>query len=253
MIWLTRALSTLLAIACLASVPAPSHATEFSDLSGAWLMAQLTVTVSRVPVVGKLYAQSRLVSVHQLRHEGERLHGAGRVCQLELESGSRLVRTALSARARASLPLPRVDARLVLDARGELGFSQPKQLLVVGARLRSPMTDPLPTRPDAPEVIDEDGDGHPGMTIEVRGIAPGRLYVVQRSWTELSGKMVAPDAFAGALRFENEQVVLDATSFLLRRTPPTEPLLSRSWFRLQRLPKEASCETARAQAKGWFQ
>lgn len=247
---LARVLVVALATACFAR-PTPGRATD-ADLSGTWLMAQLTTTVSRVPVVGKVYAESRLLSLHQLQHAGERLYGEGRLCALELDSGTRLVRTALPLRAQSSLPAPRVDARVMRDERGQLGFWQPKQLLVVGARLRSPLTDPLPTRPDAPEVYDQDDDGHPGLTVEVRGIAPGRLFVVQRSWTELQGKQVSPDAFAGDLRFAHEQVVLDATSFLLRRTLATEPLLSRSWFRLQRLSPDASCEGAVAYAKEWF-
>lgn len=250
---LLRALALSLTFACFARAPRPSHAQEASDLSGTWLMAQLTTTISRVPVVGKVYAQSRVISVHQLRHAGEQLHGPGTLCQLELESGSRLVRTALSKRALTRLPPPHLDARVVRGARGQLDFWQPRQLLIVGARLEKPLTDPLPTRLDAPQVIDEEGDGHPGLTIEVSGLAPGRLYVVQRSWTELKGSLVARDAFAGALRFDHEQVVLDATSFLLRRSLPSEPVLARSWFRLQRLVGETSCEAARARAKGWFE
>lgn len=250
---LARAVTACLTVACLTRVPTPSRATDAGDLSGSWLMAQLATSVSHVPVVGKVYAQSRLVSIHQLQHQGERLFGPGRLCELALESGSRLVRTTLSARAQASLPTPHIDARVARNARGQLAFWQPKQLLVVGARLRTPMTDPLPTRDDAPEVIDQDGDGYPGLTIQVRGIAPGRLYVVQRGWTELHGNLVTHDAFAGALRFHNEQVVLDATSFFLRRTLAIEPMLSRSWFRLQRLPDGASCESARARAQAWFQ
>jgi hypothetical protein len=249
---LLRALITLLLCASFSRMPSAVAAVDDVDFSGTWLMVQLTTTVSRVPILGNIYAQTRVISVHELRHEGERLYGPGRLCRLELDSGTRFVRAGFSERTKAHLPLPMVDARLSEASSGEVKLWQPSRPSVVGARLEDPQRDPLPTRPEAPEVVDEDRDGHPGLTIEVSGLASGQVYVVQRSWTELRGHLVSADAFAGKLRFRNEQVVLDATSRRLRRTPETSPDPSRSWFRLQRLPEDTTCEAALPLAESWF-
>lgn len=234
------------------SLPRSSHAIAPATLSGRWVMAQVTTTVARVPIVGSVYATSRLVSLHVLRHEHERLFGEGRLCTLSLDSGSRFVHTSLSSATKARLPSPRLDARLGLDARGQLTIHQDKQVVVVGARLENTLLDPLPQRSDDPRVFDEEGDGRPGMTVEVGGILSGSIYVAQRSWTELSGTLVGKDGFAGALRFGNEQVVLKATSRRLGRRLDTKPVPERSWFRMARLLDTADCEVAEDLAASWF-
>jgi hypothetical protein len=240
------------ALLTLLALPHPGHAGAEVLLSGHWVMAQRTTNVARVPILGNIYATSEVVTLLQLRHDRGRLFGTGRLCRLELDSGSRWVSTRLRAEAKALLPAPVVDARLGLDGAGNVTLRQDKRVVVVGARLDNPSSDPLPRIPSDPTVFDEDRDGLPGMTVEIGGIAPGRIYVAQRSWTELSGRMVARDGFAGQLRFGNEQVVLQATSQRLEHAPVTHPVPSQSWFRMRRLPDHADCALAEVVARSWF-
>jgi hypothetical protein len=241
------------AVTALLLVAPARRATTQDAFTGSWVMAQLATSAARVPILGEVQAQSRLVTVHRLRHEGGRLQGVGTLCRLELDSGSWFVRIRMPPATQARLPPPRVDARVGRDARGQWRFRQDKQLVVVGARLADPLLDPLPRRAGDPRVVDEDRDGQPGLTIEVGGIAPGRLYVAQRSWTELSGTGAGDQAFAGSLRFGNEQVVLRASSSRLARAPMSRPVPERSWFRLQRLSGSPDCAAARAAAAPWFE
>lgn len=250
---LPRACCGAALILALLALPRAGHAGAHAVLSGRWVMAQRTTNVARVPVVGEIYATSEVVALHQLRHENERLFGAGRLCRLELNSGSRWVSTSLLPAAKARLPQPVVDARLGLDGDGNVTLRQERRVVVVGARLDNPSFDPLPRLPSDRTVFDEDRDGRPGMSVEIGGIVPGRIYVAQRSWTELSGRMVSRDGFAGQLRFGNEQVILEATSRRLSHPPATRALPSRSWFRMQRLPDDADCNQAQTAARGWFQ
>ena len=90
----------------------PAPAAAEGDLSGRWVMAQLSVTVAEVPVVGKIYASTRTVTLHDLDHDGDRLHGPGELCQLELDSGSTFVSTKLPKAFKRSLPRPSFDARV---------------------------------------------------------------------------------------------------------------------------------------------
>jgi hypothetical protein len=245
------ALTALFAL--LAGAPRASRASTSQDLSGRWLMAQLTTTAAHVPIVGDVYATSRLLTIHELRHERDRLHGPGRLCDLELNSGSRFVRTTLTRAFKARLPPPVLEARLASDAHGNVTLRQERRFVVVGARLANPLRDPLPRSASDPHVFDEDQDGHPGLTVEIGGILSGEIYVAQRSWTELSGRMVGFDRFNGSVRFGNEQVVLQATSSFLKRPPATRAVPSRSWFRMARMPYDTGCAAARTLTASWFE
>lgn len=76
---------------------------------------------------------------------------------------------------------------------------------------------PLPTRkaPDGNE--DWDGDGKPGITLEVFKPLRGQRHVVQRDWNEL-GPFLVPDGasrFFGPISFNNQETVIEASSPLL--------------------------------------
>jgi len=230
----------------------PAPAAAESDLSGRWVMAQFSVTVAEVPVVGKIYATSRTVTLHDLEQDGDRLHGPGVLCQLELDSGSTFVTTKLPEAFKRSLPRPHIDARLGTDEGGNVTFRQGRRTVVVGAKLDDPSKDPLPRKPSDPEVFDQDRDGHPGVTIAIDGIVSGEIYVAQRSWTKLAGSMVGREGFAGRLEHDSEQNILEATSSMLDDPPPQKPLPSKSWFRMTRLGADATCKTARAVAARWL-
>lgn len=251
---LSRSARLSLALVWLTSllVAPAGYASHEQGLSGVWVMAQLTTTAARIPIVGDVYATSRLVTLHRLRHQRDRLQGEGQLCNLELHSGSRFVRTTVPRAGQASLPTPVFDARIGADANGRLTLSQERRFVVVGARLTDPRLDPLPHAPSDPAVFDEDRDGQPGMTIEIGGLVSGRIFVAQRSWTELSGRMIDRDRIVGSVRFGNEQVVLRATSMLLAHAPASRAVPERSWFRMTRLADQADCARALATAESWF-
>lgn len=235
-------------VALLAVVPT-SDASE--SYTGRWVMAQLTTTVADVPVVGEIYATSRLVSLHDLKHEGERLHGAGTICRLELDSGTSIVKTILPAAFIRSLPRPQVDAR-VWVADGRIRFRQKKQTIVVGAQLKRPERDSLPVSPTDDRVRDQDRDDKPGVTIKIDGLVSGDIYVAQRTWTRLHGTKRVDNSFQGGIRFGNEQSILAATSSLLEDAPASRALPSKSWFKLVRVPKDATCDDARRITSKWL-
>lgn len=76
---------------------------------------------------------------------------------------------------------------------------------------------PLPTR-NAPEGQEDwDGDGHPGIALEIFKPLRGQRHVVQRDWNEL-GPFLVPDGasrFIGPVSFDNQESVLEASSPLL--------------------------------------
>lgn len=243
-------MTTLLGIGLLTVLPgAPGAAAERGALAGRWALLQVTATTAQVPVIGRVRAATRALSVHELRVQDDRLRGAGELCDVQVDSGSRVVRTVLPRAFIQALPPPVIDAEIAQDE-GGLRLRQGRRTLVVGAHLDQPDAEPLPGDAADRRVIDQDRDGRPGMTINVQGLVRGEIYVVQRSWSALEGRADAEGGFRGQVAFGSEQRVLGATSRLLRGAPPSAPDPARSFFRLVRLPDGGGCAAAR-RALGW--
>ena len=144
------------AFALVFAVPKVDEATAAArSLSGSWVMLQSTTTVSQVPVVGKIYSTTRAVTLHKLTHSTDRLRGGGRVCDVQVDSGSPFVTTTIPKALMRALPAPHIDARIG-KRKGKLTLSQKRQTVVVGARLKHPTRDALPTTLDDRRLHDLD-------------------------------------------------------------------------------------------------
>lgn len=91
-----------------------------------------------------------------------------------------------------------------LSGAGTLKYTPPPFLIVVGAKLASPATDPLPTQMDLGSALDEDMDGNPGVTLGAKVFTcPGdpppweKLYVAIRTSGSLIGQVPTPDLITG--------------------------------------------------------
>jgi hypothetical protein len=219
------------------------------DLGGTYVLLQQSTVISEVPVVSDLVTRTRSVSIQRLEHRGDRLVGTGRLCQVKLHTSSSMVRLELPAGLARVLPPVVTDARLEPSG-ADLTFRQRESALVFGARLAKPSTEPLPRSSDDPRVLDQDGDGKPGVTVRVRGLVSGELYIAQRSISSLRGARRG-DVFTGRVDFRTEDVVLGSTSKLLERRAKTRPDPSQSFFRMKRAPAGTTCAEAQALADGW--
>lgn len=79
-------------------------------------------------------------------------------------------------------------------------YDPPPALVVVGADLADPKADPLPTEEDTSLAIDEDGDGHPGVTLSADVLTcknREQLYVALRTSAGLAGVVKTPDLISG--------------------------------------------------------
>jgi hypothetical protein len=239
-----------LSAALLAALAWPRPAPADPDMTGRWVVAQLTTTAAKVPVIGEINARTRVVALHDLAQEGDRVRGDGVLCRIDIDSGTSFVETKLPEAFKKSLPPPRLDG--VLE-RGDDGtrFRTGRALVVVGAKLDKP-DEPLPTSPRDPRVIDQDGDGKPGVTIVIDGIVSGKIYVAQRSWTRLAGKRQGDGSLSGAVYFDNEQAVLGATSSMLDDPPSQRAVPAKSWFKMVRVGKDATCADARKLSDPWL-
>lgn len=92
-------------------------------------------------------------------------------------------------------------------------YQPPPSLLVVGATLKDPVKDKLPTKDDLTKAIDEDGDQNPGVTLLASVVTCGedkfeKLYVALRTGVKLSGKVITPDRIEGKADVDLDQSVL---------------------------------------------
>ena len=126
----------------------------------------------------------------------------------------------------------------------------PNIVEVQGATLTNPASDPLPTDPNDPAVIDQDQDGNPGITIKLGGIVSGDLYVVQRQKSDLTGIAVSSDRIEGQYGFTSEQNILASNPTTLKtlaaQTAITDPNLCASTFVMARVQSAWTCTDVNA-------
>ncbi len=115
-------------------------------------------------------------------------------------------------------------------------------------------TDSMPEAGDE-RYVDADNDGNPGVTVRVRGLVSGEVYVAQRGTTELRATRVTSEAIDGEVDWAAEQVVLGASNRLLRNeNPDTAPApgYSGNYFRTLRVSESATCSSLQSDAEQLF-
>lgn len=231
----------VLGILCGSLFPTSSVADD--ALSGVYLYVQKTTSITKLPVVSDVVATTHAVSIQHLNFDGEWLRGSGVICDVHMQSSSKLIKTEFPPSFRRALPKVLTNARIKRDG-STFSFHQSEQTLVLGAEVSPKTTAPLPTDPRDPRVRDHDGDGKPGVTVRVSGIVSGEIYLAQRSTSRLTGR-ATPEGFHGKIHFTNDQSILGATKDVLKRNPNAHPDPSRSEFTLRKVKPDFTCEDAR--------
>lgn len=215
----------------------PLAAAEPPDLSGTWALEMRAVTATRVAVLGDVESVTRtgvLVRLEPTETGWEQHHLP---CGSTIEGGG-LVQTRIPDAYFESVR-PKV---LAVRTDDELGFTVDVQRFTGG-------WDPAACR-EVPEVADDacvrdwDGDGKPGITIEVK--APmfrwTEVYVAQQTHPHLEGWIESEHRIAGRLRVtELDNRVLGASNPLFARQPRTRPVHEASTFTMERIPGDATC------------
>ncbi len=214
------------------------------DLSGTWAVLQVSAQIGAVPILGERPRNGTSLALSVVAQGGTRLHGTESACSTTLDLGTSLVTMEIPAAFIASLPATQWDAELSWTGVA-WRFERPWVTTVNGAVLADPLNDPLPTSPDDPRVVDQDGDGKPGLTVRITiiGFISGEVYVVQRDRSRLVGTVVSADAIDGLLEWTSEQSVLGASSsaFLGGTAARLDPVPEHSFFRARRVAAATTC------------
>lgn len=209
-----------------------------ASLNGTWAQLQVTTAESSAPLVGTVTTTTTRVSLVRIAHAPDgTLVADGTVCAMDVETSTGMANTVVPDALVAAIPpwqwLGRVEGDTVT-------FFRSHEWL--GVRDVSPDT-PIED-PQDPRVFDADGDGHPGVTIEVTGMAGGEMYFAQASWREPTVLNTTDGMLDGTLAWGGDRLVIDATSRALRNSRPAVPVdePALNYFRSTRVVPTATCE-----------
>lgn len=212
------------------------------DLSGTWAQKIVLSSVSDPPVVGTVKSTTTTYLLYEIRQRDREVEIERTICDVQMESDSSMVEP--------ELPNLFVDALPEEDRAGRIDREGGSAVLVVersesvlGADLRAPISERLPTSAEDSRVTDVDGDGEPGATVRIRGIVSGEIYVVQRAWNRFRGRLDSTGRIAGRVEWQLDQEVVGSSSIFLRNQPPTRPHPdgAKSYFEMVRVDSGATC------------
>ena len=175
------------------------------------------------------------------------------VCRLTTRAPTSLVTTAYPDAFIRAVSGNRRTGRLEW-ADGEVRYVEPRQAYWRGMRPEADIAGPLPAGADDPRVGDIDRDGQPGLTVRVGGLIDGEVFLVQRSWSALTGVLRSSNQIEGRIEWGSEERILGATRNLLKSAPAKrpDPSSGRSFFRMRRVPESATCAQVLARRKKLF-
>jgi hypothetical protein len=102
----------------------------------------------------------------------------------------------------------------------------PAQTVVWTWGMLEPDQDPIPAKPEDQGHCDQDNDGNPGVTIEVKSPLAGMRYTVRRVTLDMAAAVeIAETAgeWGGTLEFGIEESALGASSKMLETIVPIRP------------------------------
>jgi hypothetical protein len=166
------------------------------------------------------------------------------------------IRTSLSDAATQAIRPPATPIE-VDTVDGELRVRRAATPTPVGIRLDDPFNEPLPTDPDDPRIVDDDGDGKPGLTvtIEVTDDLVGELYIARREIFAYDAVLVEPDLLTGTVTDDSEQLVIGASDPVFEMSPANwgqHPDPAKSPIILRRVDADWDCERLAAERDALF-
>lgn len=127
----------------------------------------------------------------------------------------------------------------------------------VGIRLDDPANESLPTDPTDPRIVDDDGDGNPGITVTIRvsDDLTGELYIARREIFAYEAFLTEPDVLTGTVTDDSEQLVIGASDPVFASSPANwdqYPDLAKSPIILKRVDADWDCERLAAERDELF-
>lgn len=225
---------------------------EPPSVEGTWAQLLFYASINDIPAVGQTNGSVVTVQRTTIDRDGTSLTMEVEPCAIEIDNGTPLVSTIIPDAFVESLGITTRAGALSFGA-GRWRFVQDQSLQLRGVKLDDPANDSLPVEAEDPRIWDQDGDGKPGVTVRITGIADGEVYVIQRDTHGLDGE-ASDDRMDGLADWLTEQVVLGADNPILttQTSSVRDPDASASYFRSTRIGEEVGCEAILAQRDELF-
>ena len=244
---LLAAIGVALSICCMGQ-SMQGIAPTWPDLSGEWAMVQVLVATAHLPIVGSLWIDTTVGTLTHITQSGSSLILQDRYCFTDASPSTFLFRTNIADVVMQSIQAEPRMATLVLD-RCDFRFIQDWYTEVRGAILGNPENELLPIDPKDPKLVDLEGDGHPGMTIQasILGLFRGEGYTVQRYRYRLEGTVFNANTIIGLIDWTSEQTVVAASNplFMEPFSSGTDPDPAKHQFVMIRIDETWTCDTLR--------
>lgn len=168
------------------------------------------------------------------------------------------IRTSLSDAATQAIRPPTTLVEID-EVDGVLRIRREATPTPVGIRLDDPANESLPTDliADDPRIVDDDGDGNPGITVTVE-VTPelvGEVYIARREIFAYEALLVEPDVLQGTVSDQSEQLVIGASAPIFAISDGDwmqMPDLARSPILLKRVDSSWDCERLAAERDELF-
>lgn len=212
------------------------EATEIAEFAGDWVLELVLVTRATVPILGDFVTRTRSEAAVRLEVRDDTVWQTQRVCSTTVNDGRGLVRTLIPPAFVAAIPVISFPVALTRTPTGWSYGADFRQ-----QRLGWDGDGTLPRPDETARLRDDDGDGHPGLTVLVQApvVGSGEVYVVQSGRTVVSG-IWSGEAFTGTVSIpELQQSVVGASRPMFLHAPTLVPDGPASRFRLTR--GRASC------------
>lgn len=214
------------------------------DIEGRWAMLEVQSALVTTALLG---TQTQTSTSYYLADLADGTMTVT-LCDWRTEDTSGLTRTRMGDSVLANLdPFVR-DYSVTADGDGFL-FAAADGFALRGVELANPATDPMPTDAGDSHVVDQDGDGKPGITLVVQGTVTGSLYVGHRHHAALAGALASDTHITGLTDWETEQVIFGSDPALLAEQKPvaiTDPDASRSHFEMVKVGDGDDCAAINA-------
>ncbi len=166
------------------------------------------------------------------------------------------IETSLSDAATQAIKPPPAPVSVEL-VDGELQIQRAATPTPVGIRLDDPFNESLPTDPADPRIVDDDGDGKPGITVSIRvsDEISGELYIARREIFAYDAALIEPDRIVGTVTDDSEQLVIGASDPIFATSPANwgqHPDLTKSPIILVRVDTDWDCERLAAERDAMF-
>ena len=244
-------IGVILSIYC-SGQAAQSAETTWPDLSGDWVMVQMLVATADLLVVGNLLIDMVIGVFTHITQSGSRLILQDGYCFTDATPSTFLFNTNISDATMQSIqPEPRTANLSLNDC--DFRFTQDWYTEIRGAILEDPEREPLPIDPDDPRLVDLEGDGQPGMTIQasILSLFTGEGYAVQRYRYRyrLEGTVFDANTIIGTIDWTSEQTMVTATNplFMESFSDDTDPDPTKHKFVMIRIDETWTCDTLREQ------